>query len=61
MSAYDRKGNDAIDSAHAIVAVARGIGDDPTSVTQLIRIACAVLRNERPYLANYLSAKPTRS
>ena len=39
VSAYDRNGNDAVESCHAILAVARGIGDDPTLVTQLIRIA----------------------
>lgn len=37
--AYDRAGDDALDSCLAILAVARGIGDDPWLITQLIRMA----------------------
>lgn len=37
--AYDRDDNGAIDSCLAILAVARGIGDDPWLISQLIRIA----------------------
>lgn len=36
---YDRDDNGAVDSCLAILAVARGIGDDPWLISQLIRIA----------------------
>lgn len=37
--AYDRDGNGSLESCLAILAVARGLGDEPTLISQLIRIA----------------------
>jgi hypothetical protein len=37
--AYDRDGNGSVESVLAILAVARGLGDEPTLISQLIRIA----------------------
>jgi hypothetical protein len=37
--AYDRKGDEAFDSAHAVLAVGRGLGDEPTLISQLVRMA----------------------
>lgn len=41
--AYDRKGDEAAESAHAILAVGRGLGDEPTLISQLVRIAVGAI------------------
>lgn len=48
--AHDGQGDESLDSCHAILAVARGLGDDPVMIGQLIRIkgaAAAVNAAER--------------
>lgn len=39
LSAHDGKGNDATDSCLAILATARGLGDEPTIISMLVRMA----------------------
>jgi hypothetical protein len=39
IAAHDRKGDEAIESVHACLAVSRGIGDEPTLISQLVRMA----------------------
>jgi hypothetical protein len=43
ISAYDRKGDQAVESALACLAVSRGIGDEPFLISQLVRIAEAAI------------------
>jgi hypothetical protein len=43
LRAHDGDTDGALDSGLAILAVARGFGDDPTLVSQLIRIRCVTL------------------
>jgi hypothetical protein len=43
VSAVDTRGDDAIDDALAILALARGIGDEPFLVSQLVRIHLATM------------------
>jgi hypothetical protein len=41
LSSHDEKGNDALDSCLAILATARGLGDEPATISTLVRMAVA--------------------
>lgn len=41
--ASDNRGDDALDSVHAILATGRGLGDEPTSISMLVRMAIAAI------------------